>query len=39
VFQSHDPASFLAFMRRIPGVSVEESADGTRHVVRQSAQP
>jgi transmembrane sensor len=38
VFQSHDPASFLAFIRRVPGVSVELSADGSRYVVRQSEQ-
>lgn len=36
VFQSHDPESFLAFMKRIPGVTVEQSADGSRYVVRMS---
>jgi transmembrane sensor len=35
VFQSDDPASFLAFLDRIPGVSVEASAD--RYIVRRSA--
>jgi transmembrane sensor len=35
VFQSDDPASFLAFLDRIPGVSVEASAD--RYIVRLSA--
>ena len=39
VFQSHDPDSFLAFVRRIPGVVVEPSADGTRYVVRLSKRP
>ena len=34
VFQSHDPESFLAFVRRVPGVSVELSSDGSRYVVR-----
>jgi transmembrane sensor len=32
VFQSNDPASFVAFLSRIPGVTVEESAD--RYIVR-----
>jgi len=39
VFQSHDPDAFLAFVRRIPGVVVERSADGTRYIVRQSTPP
>jgi transmembrane sensor len=34
VFQSHDPESFLAFVKRIPGVSVQLSEDGSRYVVR-----
>jgi transmembrane sensor len=34
MFQSHDPESFLAFVRRIPGVSVQLSEDGSRYVVR-----
>jgi transmembrane sensor len=36
VFQSNDPASLLAFMARIPGVSVEASADHSRYIVRMS---
>ena len=34
VFQSNDPESFLAFIGRIPGVAVEESAD--RYIVRMT---
>jgi transmembrane sensor len=39
VFQSNDPETFLAFLRRIPGVSVEMSADNSRYVVRESGEP
>jgi transmembrane sensor len=34
VFQSDDPASFLAFLSKAPGVRIHETADGT-HVVQQ----
>ncbi len=34
VFQSNDPASFLEFVARIPGVTVEATAD--RFIVRLS---
>jgi transmembrane sensor len=37
VFRSHDPASFIAFMARIPGVTVEASKDGSRYTVRMSS--
>jgi transmembrane sensor len=37
VFQSNDPASFLEFIARIPGVSIEAAAD--RYIVRMSEQP
>jgi transmembrane sensor len=39
VFQSNDPASFLSFLDRIPGVSIETSADRSRYVVRMTRQP
>lgn len=34
VFQSDDPASFLAFLAKVPGVRIHDAADGT-HVVLQ----
>ena len=38
VFQANDPGSFLAFLSRIPGVRVQQSADHSRFVVTQEAQ-
>ena len=35
VFQANDPGSFLAFLSRIPGVSISVSADNSRFVVTQ----
>jgi transmembrane sensor len=38
VFQANDPGSFLTFMARLPGVTIERSADHSRVVVTQEAQ-
>jgi transmembrane sensor len=38
VFQANDPASFLTFLARLPGVTIENSADHSRFVVTQEAQ-
>jgi transmembrane sensor len=35
VFQANDPASFLTFLARIPGVTIDISADRSRFVVTQ----
>jgi transmembrane sensor len=35
VFQANDPGSFLAFLARIPGVSIAASTDNSRVVVTQ----
>jgi transmembrane sensor len=39
VFQSNDPASLLAFIARIPGVTVESSPDQSHYIVRMAGQP
>lgn len=38
VFQADDPGSFLIFLSRIPGVTVQQSADHSRFVVTQETQ-
>ncbi len=38
VFQANDPASFLTFLSRLPGVAIEKSADRSRVVVTQEAR-
>ena len=38
VFQADDPGSFLIFLSRIPGVTVQQSADHSRFVVTQQTQ-
>lgn len=37
VFQANDPASFISFLARTPGIKIEASADGTRVVVSQES--
>jgi transmembrane sensor len=39
VFQANDPTSFLSFLARIPGVTVDISADNSRFVVTQQNEP
>jgi transmembrane sensor len=39
VFQSNDPASFVAFLASIPGVQIREGADGAHIVAAQGAAP
>jgi transmembrane sensor len=38
VFQANDPGSFLTFLSRLPGVTIQESADHSRFVVTQEAR-
>lgn len=38
VFQADDPGSFLTFLSRIPGVTLQQSADHSRIVVTQETQ-
>jgi len=38
VFRADDPGSFLIFLSRIPGVTVQQSADHSRFVVTQETQ-
>jgi transmembrane sensor len=35
VFQANDPASFISFLARTPGIKIETSVDGARVVVSQ----
>jgi len=35
VFQANDPGSFLTFLSRLPGVTIQQSADHSRFVVTQ----
>jgi len=37
VFQANDPGSFLTFLSRLPGVTIQQSADHSRFVVTQAA--
>lgn len=39
VFQSNDPASFVAFLASIPGVQIREGADGAHIVAAHGAAP
>jgi len=39
VFQSNDPASFVAFLASIPGAQIREGADGAHIVAVQGAAP
>jgi transmembrane sensor len=36
VFEANDPDSFLTFLSRLPGVTIERSADHSRFVVKQT---
>jgi ferric-dicitrate binding protein FerR (iron transport regulator) len=38
VFQANDPGSFLTFLSRLPGVTIQQSADHSRFVVTQEAR-
>jgi ferric-dicitrate binding protein FerR (iron transport regulator) len=38
VFQANDPGSFLTFLSRLPGVTIQQSADHSRFVVTQQTR-